>query len=139
MGPTACRHFCTEKGPNPILGYLFSRLLAPFWRLFDTFWFHLGPNWALEAWARDTWFFMDSEGGSKIHRTGVSGGKLGRLEPYYQLTISQLPPIYQANYLLPSTAEQQIQDYRTRPTNNSLVAPDKQGPADNTYTCDYRR
>ena len=57
---------------------------------------------------------MDSEGGSKIHRTGVSEGKLGRLEPYYQLTVSQLAPIYQANYLLPSTAEQQIQDYRTR-------------------------
>ena len=41
---------------------------------FSIFWIHLGPNWALEAWARDTWFFMDSEGGSKIHRTGVSEG-----------------------------------------------------------------
>ena len=38
-----------KKEPNPILGYLFGRLLAPFWRLFATFWFHLGSNWALEA------------------------------------------------------------------------------------------
>ena len=73
---------------------------------------------------------MDSEGGSRRHSSGVGGGEASVCGPYYQLTISQLPAIYQANYLLPSTAEQQIQDYRTRPTNNSLVAPDKQGPAD---------
>ena len=49
MGPNACRHFVTEKESSPILGYLFGRLLAPFWKLFATFWLHLGSNWALEA------------------------------------------------------------------------------------------
>ena len=41
------------------------------------------------------------------------------MEAYYQLTVSQLPTIYQANYLLPSTAEQQIQDYRITSTHTA--------------------
>ena len=80
---------------------------------FSIFWIHLGPNWALEAWARDTWFFMDSEGGSKIHSSLVVGGEASVWRPYYQLTISQLPAIYQANYLLTkhsSTADTGLQD-----------------------------
>ena len=32
---------------------------------FSTFWIHLGPNWALQAWARDTWYFLDYQGGSR--------------------------------------------------------------------------
>ena len=63
-----------RKGAQSHLGYLFSRLLASFWRLFDTFWFHLGSNWASEAWTRDTWYFLDFKGGSRIQSQLADGG-----------------------------------------------------------------
>ena len=66
--------FFHRKESTLVLGYLSCPLFAQFGRLFHTFWFHVGSNWASEAWTRATWFFMDSEGGSKIHRTGVSEG-----------------------------------------------------------------
>ena len=75
-----------------VLGYHFSRLLASFWRLFDTFWFHLGSNWASEAWTRDTWYFLDFKGGSRIQSRLADGGDNMVWRP---TTNSQL-----ANYLL---------------------------------------
>ena len=38
-----------KKESSPTLGYLFGWLLIRFWILFDTFWRHLGSNWALET------------------------------------------------------------------------------------------
>ena len=59
---------------------------------FTNFWIHLGPNWALEAWARDTWYFLDFKGGSRIQSRLADGGDNMLWRP---TTNSQL-----ANYLL---------------------------------------
>ena len=120
MGRTACRHFCHGKESTLVLGYLSCPLFAQFGRLFHTFWFHVGSNWASEAWTRDTWYFLDFKGGSR--KAPYRGGRVvitwfGALLPINKL----------ANYLLstkpttfePSTAEQQIQDYRTTSTHTA--------------------
>ena len=92
MGPTACRHFFTEKESSPILGYLFGRLLTPFWILFDTFWLHLGSNWALEACLIFYEFSLIFKGYPQILGNQILGGKVGFGTPipqnpdYRQLT-----------------------------------------------------
>ena len=77
----------------------------------------MGPNWALEAWARDTWYFLDFQGGSR--KAPNRGGRVvivgfGGLLPTNKL----------ANYLLstkPTTYYQAQQNSRYRTTGLHLL------------------
>ena len=62
---------------NRVQSHFRLRLLMAFVFIlmtFSIFWIHLGPNWALEAWARDTWYFLDYQGGSRKAPNRGGGG-----------------------------------------------------------------
>ena len=73
--------FFHRKESTLVLGYLSCPLFTQFGRLFHTFWFHVGSNWASEAWTRDTWYFLDFKGGSRIHSSLVVGGEVSVWRP----------------------------------------------------------
>ena len=118
--------FLPQKESTLVLGYLSCPLFARFGRLFHTFWFHVGSNWASEAWTRDTWYFLDFKGGSRIQSRLAGGGDnlVWRPNVPSRLYLQDLVSCIQdAEYRLVC----RIQDYTY---SHSLVAPDKQGPAD---------
>ena len=114
---------------NRVQSHFRLRLLMAFVFIlmtFSIFWIHLGPNWALEAWARDTWYFLDFKGGSRIQSRLAVGGDSRVWRPTVPSRLYLQDPVFciqDAEYRLVC----RMQDYTY---SHSLVAPDKQGPAD---------